>query len=98
MMEVKNNFKKFLNRNNNPNDFMELSQFQEFFDDVAKYLLGNVAIVFGPEPDGTKYYLTEIEFYYKNEKAKEIVIKTYTDAQGKEKKVESSFYSCTYKT
>lgn len=97
MMEVKNNFKKFLNRNNNPNDFMELSQFQEFFDDVAKYLLGNVAIVFGPEPDGTKYYLTEIEFYYKNEKAKEIVIKTYTDAQGKEKKVESSFYSCTYK-
>ena len=48
MMEVKNNFKKFLNRKNNPNDFMELSQFQEFFDDVAKYLLGNVAIVFGP--------------------------------------------------
>lgn len=93
-MDVKNNFKKFLARKKNPNDFIKISQFQEFFDEVAKYLLGNVAIVFGPEPDGTKYYLAEIEFYYKNEKAKEIVIKSSED---KKKKVESSFYSCTYK-
>ena len=76
-MDEKNNFKKFLATKKNPNDFIEISQFQEFFDEVAKYLLGNVAIVFGPEPDGTKYYLAEIEFYYKNEKAKEIIIKTY---------------------
>lgn len=95
-MEVKNKFKRFLTTQNNPNDFTEISQFQEFFDEVAKYLLGNVAIVFGPEPDGTKYYLAEIEFYYKNEKAKEIVIKKYKDKE-KEKIVESSFYSCTYK-
>ena len=94
MVEVKNNFKKFLlNCKKNPNDFIEISEFQKFFDEVAKYLLGNVAIVFGPEPDGTKYYLAEIEFYYKNEKAKEIVIKSSEDNK---KKVESSFYSCTY--
>ena len=93
-MDVKNNFKKFLARKKNPNDFIKISQFQEFFDEVAKYLLGNVAIVFGPESDGTKYYLAEIEFYYKNEKAKEIVIKSSEDNK---KKVESSFYSCTYK-
>ena len=95
-MDVKNNFKKFLARKKNPNDFIKISQFQKFFDEVAKYLLGNVAIVFGPEPDGTKYYLAEIEFYYKNEKAKEIVIKPKDDKE-KEKTVESSFYSCTYK-
>ena len=50
-MDEKNNFKKFLATKKNPNDFIEISQFQEFFDEVAKYLLGNVAIVFGPEPD-----------------------------------------------
>ena len=98
MVEVKNNFKKFLlNCKKNPNDFIEISEFQKFFDEVAKYLLGNVAIVFGPEPDGTKYYLTEIEFYYKNEKAKERVIKVIDKGKKEEKEVESSFYSCTYK-
>ena len=94
-MDVNNNFENFLTKKN-PNDFTEISQFQKFFDEVAKYLFGNVAIVFGPEPDGTKYYFAEIEFYYKNEKAKEIVIKPKDDKE-KEKTVESSFYSCTYK-
>ena len=98
IMEIKNNFKKFLTeQKKDPNDFIKISQFQEFFDEVAKYLFGNVAIVFGPEPDGTKYYLAEIEFYYKNEKAKEKIIKTYKDDKGKDKITESSFYSCTYK-
>ena len=98
MKDVKNNFEKFLATTKmNPNDFIEISEFQKFFDKVAKYLLGNVAIVFGPEPDGTKYYLTEIEFYYKNEKAKERVIKVIDKGKKEEKEVESSFYSCTYK-
>ena len=42
--------------------YSTIKEFQDYFDDIAKYIFGNVAICAG----GVLYHLTEIEFYYKN--------------------------------
>ena len=44
--------------------YKEIKDFQEYFDDIAKYIFGHVAICAG----GVLYHLAEIEFYYKNAK------------------------------
>ena len=40
--------------------YKEIKDFQEYFDDIAKYIFGHVAICAG----GVLYHLAEIEFYY----------------------------------
>lgn len=46
----------------------KLSLFQTYFNDMAKYILGNLAI----KVDETIYYPLEIEFYYCNEKVENV--------------------------
>ena len=48
-------------------DFKEIKTFQDYFNSIAKYIFGNVAIVIGDSNSKQiKYYLEEIEFYYNN--------------------------------
>lgn len=42
--------------------YSTIKEFQDYFDDIAKYIFGNIAICAG----GVIYHLAEIEFYYKN--------------------------------
>ena len=42
--------------------YSTIKEFQDHFDGIAEYILGNVAICAG----GVLYHLAEIEFYYKN--------------------------------
>ena len=42
--------------------YSTIKEFQDYFDKIAKYIFGNVAICAG----GVLYHLAEIEFYYKN--------------------------------
>ena len=44
--------------------YSTIKEFQDYFDKIAKYIFGNVAICAG----GVLYHLAEIEFYYKNAK------------------------------
>ena len=76
--------------------YKEIKQFQDYFDDIAKYIFGNVAILIGEGKNRTIYYLEEIEFYYKNGKILEEEI-TFTTKKGEEKKDKKNFFSCTYK-
>lgn len=73
-------------------NYKEIKDFQKYFDDIAKYIFGNVAIVIGnSDSKQIKYYLEEIEFYYNNDKIEEEKI-TFTPKDGKK-----NFFSCTYK-
>ena len=42
--------------------YSTIKEFQDYFDNIAEYIFGNVAICAG----GVLYHLAEIEFYYKN--------------------------------
>ena len=54
-------------------DFKEIKTFQDYFDSIAKYIFGNVAIVIGDSNSKQiKYYLEEIEFYYNNFSKKDL--------------------------
>lgn len=76
--------------------YKEIRDFQEYFDDIAKYIFGHVAIVIGESNSKQiTYYLGEIEFYYNNGKIPEDEI-TFTKDK-KEKKEKKNFFSCTYK-
>ena len=77
--------------------YSTIKEFQEYFDGIAKYIFGNVAIVIGDSnPKQIKYYLGEIEFYYNN--LPEEVIKSAKDKNTSEdKKKYVYFFSCTYK-
>jgi hypothetical protein len=78
-------------------NYKEIKDFQKYFDDIAKYIFGNIAIVIGnSDSKQIKYYLEEIEFYYNNDKIEEEKI-TFTTKDGKEKKDKKNFFSCTYK-
>ena len=77
--------------------YVEIKDFQEYFDDMAKYIFGNVAIVIGDSHSKQiKYYLEEIEFYYNNNKIEEETI-TVKTKDGKEKTTNKNYFSCTYK-
>jgi len=77
--------------------FIEINDFQKYFDDIAKYIFGNVAIVIGnSNSQQIKYYLEEIEFYYNNGKIPEEEI-TFITKDKKEKKDKKNYFSCTYK-
>ena len=75
--------------------YQEINKFQEYFDGIARYIFGNVAITTGKDKQKIKYYLEEIEFYYNNGKIPEEEI-TFTKDK-KEKKEKKNFFSCTYK-
>ena len=76
--------------------YTEIKDFQEYFDDIAKYIFGHVAIVIGdPNSKQIKYYLEEIEFYYNNGKIPEEEI-TFTKDK-KDNKEKKNYFSCTYK-
>lgn len=76
--------------------YKEIKEFQDYFDDIAKYIFGNVAIVIGDSNSKQiNYYLEEIEFYYNNGKIPEEEI-AYTKDK-KEKKEKKNYFSCTYK-
>ena len=78
-------------------DYSTIKQFQDYFDGIAKYIFGNVAIVIGDSNSKQiKYYLEEIEFYYNN--LPEEVIKSAKDKiTSEEKKKYVYYFSCTYK-
>ena len=77
-------------------EYKEIKDFQEYFDDMAKYIFGNVAIVIGnSHSKQIKYYLEEIEFYYNNNKIEEETI-TVKTKDGK-KTANKNYFSCTYK-
>ena len=44
--------------------YSTIKEFQDYFDDIAKYIFGNVAICAG----GVLYHLAEIEFYRSEER------------------------------
>jgi hypothetical protein len=77
--------------------YSSIEQFQVYFDEIAKYIFGNVAVVIGDSNSKQiKYYLEEIEFYYNNNKITEDEF-TFTTKDGKEKKDKKNYFSCTYK-
>ena len=83
-------------KNKELKSYSSIAQFQEYFDRIAKYILGHVAIVIGDSNSKQiKYYLEEIEFYYNNGKIPEEEI-TFTKDK-KEKKEKKNYFSCTYK-
>ena len=66
-------------------DYSTIKQFQDYFDWIAKYIFGNVAIVIGDSNSKQiKYYLEEIEFYYNN--LPEEAIKSAKDKNTSEEK------------
>ena len=80
----------------NLKSYTEIKDFQEYFDDIAKYIFGHVAIVIGDSNSKQiKYYLEEIEFYYNNGKISEEEITFTKDKKAKIEK--KNFFSCTYK-
>ena len=94
-IENYSDFEKSL-KNVELNSFSSIAQFQDYFDRIAKYILGHVAIVIGDSNSKQiKYYLEEIEFYYNNGKIPEEEI-TFTKDK-KEKKEKKNYFSCTYK-
>ena len=77
--------------------FKKIEDFQKHFDEMAKYILCNVAIVIGDSNSKQiRYYLEEIEFYYNN-----LPIKIIESTKGKtitdEEKNKIHHFSCTYK-
>lgn len=73
----------------------KIEDFQMHFDEMAKYFLGNVAIVIGDSNSKQiKYYLEEIEFYYNNLPKKDL-----DSAKNKSEKEKNfiNHFSCTYK-
>ncbi|MBQ5474007.1 MAG: hypothetical protein IIT65_04770 [Lachnospiraceae bacterium] len=67
--------------------YQKINEFQKYFDDIAKYIFGNVAVVIGDSNSKQiNYYLEEIEFYYNNDKISEEEF-TFTTKKGEEKKV-----------
>ena len=80
-------------------NYSSIEQFQGYFDDIAKYILGNVAIVIDEGKNRTIYYLEEIEFYYNNlskekiDSAKGVKGKNATE----EEKRYIYHFSCTYR-
>ena len=76
-------------------DFKEIKTFQDYFNSIAKYIFGNVAIVIGDSNSKQiKYYLEEIEFYYNNFSKKD-----FDSAKNKSEKEKNfiNHFSCTYK-
>jgi hypothetical protein len=76
-------------------DFKEIKTFQDYFNSIAKYIFGNVAIVIGDSNSKQiKYYLEEIEFYYNNFSKKDL-----DSAKNKSEKEKNfiNHFSCTYK-
>ena len=89
MSKIENYLKK------NLKDFKEIKTFQDYFDSIAKYIFGNVAIVIGDSNSKQiKYYLEEIEFYYNNLSKKDL-----DSAKNKSEKEKNfiNHFSCTYK-
>ena len=77
--------------------YQKINEFQKYFDDIAKYIFGNVAVVIGDSNSKQiNYYLEEIEFYYNNGKISEEEF-TFTTKKGEEKKGKKNYFSCTYK-
>ena len=77
--------------------FKEIEAFQKHFDEMAKYILGNVAIVIGDSNSKQiKYYLEEIEFYYNNLSTK-IIDSIKGNEITDEEKNKIHHFSCTYK-
>lgn len=78
-------------------EYKNIKNFQEYFDDMAKYIFGNVAIVIGDSNSKQiKYYLEEIEFYYNNLPIK-IIDSTKGNGITDEEKNKIHHFSCTYK-
>jgi len=66
--------------------YQKINELQKYFDDIAKYIFGNVAVVIGDSNSKQiNYYLEEIEFYYNNGKISEEEF-TFTTKKGEEKK------------
>jgi len=42
--------------------YQEINKFQEYFDGIARYIFGNVAITTGKDKQKIKYYLEEIVY------------------------------------
>lgn len=77
--------------------YEKINEFQKYFDDIAKYIFGNVAVVIGDSNSKQiNYYLEEIEFYYNNGKILEEEF-AFTTKKGEEKKGKKNYFSCTYK-
>ena len=94
-IENYSDFKKSL-INEELNNYSSIAQFQDYFDRIAKYILGHVAIVIGDSNSKQiKYYLEEIEFYYNNQQITEVDISFQKD--GKDITQKKNFFSCTYK-
>ena len=85
-IENYSDFEKSL-KNVELNSYSSIAQFQDYFDRIAKYILGHVAIVIGDSNSKQiKYYLEEIEFYYNNGKIPEEEITFTKDKKEKKKK------------
>ena len=68
------NFQQFLSVLGEPIIHTKIKDFQAEFDNIAKYMFGNIAICAG----GVLYFLAEIEFYYKNSRVNsETFTRTY---------------------
>jgi hypothetical protein len=65
--------------------YSTIKEFQDYFDKIAKYIFGNVAICAG----GVLYHLAEIEFYYKNAK---VNTDTFTRTYKRERKAGQLFW------
>ncbi len=73
----------------------KIEDLQKRFDEMAKYFLGNVAIIIGDSNSKQiRYYLEEIEFYYNNLSKKDL-----DSAKNKSEKEKNfiNHFSCTYK-
>ena len=91
MSKIENYLKK------NLKDFKEIEKFQVYFDEIAKYIFGNVAIVISDsDSEQVRYYLEEIEFYYNNLPTK-IIDSTKSKEITDEEKNKIRHFSCTYK-
>ena len=83
-------------KNEKLNSYSSIEQFQNYFDGIAKYIFGHVAIVIGDSNSKQiKYYLEEIEFYYNNQQIREVDVSFKKD--GKDITQKKNFFSCTYK-
>ena len=65
--------------------YSTIKEFQDYFDKIAKYIFGNVAICAG----GVLYHLAEIEFYYKNAK---VNTETFTRTYKRDRKAGQLFW------
>ena len=65
--------------------YSTIKEFQDYFDKIAKYIFGNVAICAG----GVLYHLAEIEFYYKNAK---VNTDTFTRTYKRDRKAGQLFW------